>query len=141
MGAASMDTALLEIRFLPWRPHKRVMNPDSLRDAATNGGPVANDLEGLVIGLVLWLFIIIAAPVIVLVLAAGLFTVELPLVVLLGVLLFIARFTGIIPWTVLVLNTATGEERRESFRVLWRATARVRDINLDKRVKVRWAWA
>jgi hypothetical protein len=39
-----------------------------------------DDLQGLVLGLALWLAILIAAPVVVLVLAAGLLSVELPIV-------------------------------------------------------------
>ena len=89
------------------------MEADDLRNSAGNID-LGNDLSGVVVGLALTLLILIAAPVVVLVLAAGLFTVELPLVALLAVLLLIARFTGIIPWTVLILNSASGDERRES---------------------------
>ena len=135
-----MDTAVLDMRFLPWRPRARVMKADDLRNSVGNID-LGNDLSGVVVGLALTLLILFAAPVVVLVIAAGLFTVELPIVALLAVLLLIARFTGIIPWTVLIVNSATGEERRESYRTIWRATSRIKEINPDSRVKVRWAWA
>lgn len=134
-----LESALIDVRVLPWRPRARVMQPDTLRE---NVDPFSgfDDLQGVVVGLALWLVIIIAAPLIVLLLAAGLFSVELPLVVVLGVLLFLVRFTGLMPWQVLVIDHVTGEERRESYRNLWRAAGRVRSLNSDRRVKVRWAW-
>ena len=98
-----------------------------------------DDLGGVVLGLALWLVIIIAAPLLVLVLAAGLFSVELPIVVGLAVLLGVARFTGLIPWTVVILDSTSGDERRESYGAS--AAARIRGINADRHVKVRWAWA
>ncbi|SES46344.1 hypothetical protein SAMN05216199_3944 [Pedococcus cremeus] len=33
------------------------------------------------------------------------------------------------------------EERRESYRTLWRAAQHIRDVNADRRVRVRWTWA
>ena len=136
-----METALLDVRVLPWRPRARVLKPDTLRDNAGNLAFAGDDLGGIVIGLALWLVIIIAAPLIVLVLAAGLFSIELPIIVGLAVLLAVARFTGLIPWTVVILDTTSGDERRESYRSIWRATTRIRSINADHHVKVRWAWA
>jgi len=134
-----LETALLDVRVLPWRPRARVMKADTLRE---NADPfiAADDLSGVLLGLALWLVIIIAAPVIVLLLAAGLFSVELPIVVGLALLLGVARFTGLIPWTVVILDRVTGDERRESYRSPWRAVARIRGVNADRRVKVRWAW-
>lgn|SRR6478609_1030410 len=141
METTLTEAALLDIRVLPWRPRKRVLKPDTLRNSAGDFAFAGDDLGGIVIGLALWLVIIIAAPLIVLVLAAGLFSIELPIVVALAVLLAVARFTGLIPWTVVILDTISGAERRESYRSIWRATARIRDINADRHVKVRWAWA
>jgi hypothetical protein len=62
-----LETALLDVRVLPWRPRARVMDPDTLRE---NLDPfsVADDLPGLVIGLAVWLVIVIAAPLVVVVL-------------------------------------------------------------------------
>ena len=100
-----------------------------------------DDLSGLVFSLALWLLIIIAAPLMVLVLAAGLLSIELPVVVALGVLLAVIRFTGLLPWVVVIVDPTTGEERRETYRNLWRAAKRVRAVNLDGSVKVRWAWS
>jgi hypothetical protein len=138
---ALMETALLDIRALPWRPRRRVMKPDTLRNSIDGLAFDGDDLGGVVLGLALWLVIIIAAPLLVLVLAAGLFSVELPLVVGLAVLLGVARFTGLIPWTVVILDSTSGDERRESYRSIWHAAARIRGINADRHVKVRWAWA
>ncbi len=135
-----VQTAVLDVRVAPWRPRARVMKADTLRAAAD---PVTSvdDLTGVLIGLALWLVVIIAAPLIVLVLAAVLLSVELPVVVVLALLVLVARFAGLIPWTVVILDPVTGAERRESYRSIWKATARIRGINSDRRVKVRWAWA
>ena len=116
METTLTQAALLDIRVLPWRPRKRVLKPDTLRNSAGDFAFAGDDLGGIVIGLALWLVIIIAAPLIVLVLAAGLFSIELPIVVALAVLLAVARFTGLIPWTVVILDTIRGTERRESYR-------------------------
>jgi hypothetical protein len=136
-----LEIALLDVRVFPWRPRARVMKANTVRE---NADPVLWDVdgvEGLVIGLVLWLVILVAAPLIVLVLAAGLLSVELPLLVALTALLAVARFTGPIPWTVVVLDQISGEERTERYRTLWRATRRIRSVNHGRRVQVRWAWA
>ena len=135
------ETAVLDVRVLPWRPRKRMLNPDALRDNADTVAFAGDDLGGILLGLALWVFIIIAAPLLVLVLAAGLFSIELPIVVLMAILLGVARFAGLIPWSVVIINPATGEERRESYRSIWRATARIRGINHNRKVRVRWAWA
>ena len=100
-----------------------------------------DDLQGVILGLALWLVIIIAAPLIVLVLAAGLLSIELPIVVALGLFLLVIRFSGLLPWMVVIVDQVTGEERRETYRNLWRAARRIRSVNSDRRVKVRWAWS
>jgi hypothetical protein len=131
--------ALLDVRVLPWRLRARKPDPDELRRANPLSG--ADDLEGLVIGIVLWLLIIVAAPLLALLIAAMLFTIELPVVLALALLLVVIRFAGIVPWTVVVHDVVTGEETRERHRALWRALARIREVNGDRRVEVRWAWA
>jgi hypothetical protein len=136
-----LETALLDVRVFPWRPRARVMKPATLRQSADPSLWDFDGVEGVVIGLALWLTILVAAPLGVLVLAAGLFSVELPLVSALAVLLVVARFTGLIPWTVIVLDKISGEERTERYRNLWTATRRIRSVNHDRRVNVRWAWA
>lgn len=118
-----------------------MLDPDDLRDNADTVALAGDDLGGILIGLALWLFIVIAAPLLVLILAAGLFSIELPIVIVLGILLAVARFAGLIPWSVVILDPATGDERRESYRSIWRATARIRGINENRKVQVRWAWA
>ncbi|NYD42141.1 hypothetical protein [Nocardioides panaciterrulae] len=134
-----LDSALIDVRVLPWRPRARVMRADTLRD---NADPFTafDDLQGVVVGLVLWLVILIAAPLLVLVLAVGLLSIEVPVVIGLGLLLLLIRFAGLVPWQVLVIDGLTGEERHERHRSLLRAARRVRAVNGDRRVRVRWAW-
>lgn len=139
-GPATLETAVLDVRVLPWRPRARVMRPDTLRDGA-DVLDVVDGLEGLVVGLVLWVAVMIAAPVIVLVLAVALLTVEVPLAIALAVLLVVVRVTGVLPWKVLVVDHVTGAERLETYRAPWRAVHRIREINHDRRVKVHWSWA
>lgn len=134
-----VETALLDVRVLPWRPRARVMNPQTLR-ANADLGMTPDDLGGVVLSLALWLFVIIAAPVLVIVLAVGLLSVERPIVLALAVLLAVVRF-GLLPWTVVVVHQVSGKERVERYRALWRAVRRIRAVNHDRRVKVRWAWA
>jgi len=116
------------------------MKPDTLRENADPSFLPSDDVAGVLLGLALWLGIILAAPLVVLLLAAGLLSIELPVVLALAVLLAVVRFTGLIPWTVVVVDRVTGGERRESYRSIWRAARRIRAINTDRRVRVRWAW-
>ncbi len=133
--------AFLDIRVFPWRVKTRVMDADKLRNEATNTSATYGDgLADFFIGLGLWIFIIIAAPVIVLVLAGLLLSVELPIAAALAALLLIARFVGVIPWHVIVHDNATGEERVESTRSILTAVRMVREVNLDSKVRVRWRW-
>lgn len=131
------ETAVLDVRVLPWRPRARVMSADALRD---NVDPFSFD-DGIVVGVVMWLVIIIAAPLIVLVLAAALFSVELPVVAALAAILLVVRFAGLLPWEVLIVDQVSGKERRARYRNLWRALRCIRAVNGDRRVKVRWAWS
>ena len=137
-----IESALLEVRLLPWLPRPRAMKASTLRrtvDLDQLGG--VDDIAGLVLALAFWLTILLAAPVLVIVLAALLFSVELPLLIGVGLLLALARFAGLVPWTVLIINKVTGDERRESTRNVLRAVRRVREINDERRVLVRWAWS
>ncbi len=140
---SGLDSALLEVRVLPWRPRTRALEPARVRELASDGDPFlgVDDITGVAITLAVWLAIVVAAPLVVLVLAAALLSVELPVVVALAVLLLLARFTGVIPWTVVVVDRVTGAERREHHRSLVRAVRRIRAVNADRRVVVRWAWA
>lgn len=135
-----LETALLDVRVMPWRPRARVMSAEALRDNAGSLTSV-DDLSGVVLSLALWLLVIVAAPLIVLVLAVGLLSVELPLALALGLVLVVVRFTGLLPWTVMIINEVSGDERCETYRNLWTALRRIRGVNGDSRVKVRWAWA
>jgi hypothetical protein len=76
---------------------------------------------------------IIAAPLIVLVLAAMLFSVELVLLIALALLLVAARLAGVIPWTIGVVDLQVGTQRYEKTRSLVRAIRLVRDINGGRR--------
>jgi small-conductance mechanosensitive channel len=88
-----IESALLEVRFFPWRLRTRVMKAGRLRHAMDYVDPFsADDLTGLVVVFAVWLGIVIAAPLIVLVLAGLLFSVELPLLIALGALFVVARF-------------------------------------------------
>jgi len=140
VGEPALETALLHVPVFPWRPRARVLKPDAVRENAAPALWDADGVEGLVIGLELWLVILVAAPLIVLVLAVGVFSVELPVVLTLAVLLGVAQFTGLIRWTVVVLDEVTGEGRTERYRNLWRATRRIWAVNHDLGV-VRWARA
>jgi len=117
------------------------MKPDTLRDNSDPFALAFDDLGGIVIGIALWIAILILAPLIVLVLAFLLLSVELPIVIALAVILVVVRFTGLMPWTVVVVDTVSGEQTTERHRMLWRAIGRIREVNADRKVKVRWAWA
>jgi hypothetical protein len=138
-------TAVLDVRVLPWRPRRRMMDPDDFVDGVISDGPDtvlwADDLAGVVVGIGVWLFLIISAPLIVALLAVLAFSVELPLVLALGLLLAVVRFAGIIPWTVLVVDPASGVESTERYRNLLHAVRRIREVNQVTRVPVRWSWA
>ena len=140
-GGSGLESALLDVRLFPWRPRARVMEPDRLRDLVDIDLLSGDDLTGLVIGLGLWLAIIVAAPVLVLVLAAGLFSVELPVVIVVASAVVLLRFAGVVPWTVVTVDRVTLVERREQHRNLLRALRTIRAVNGDRRVLVRWAWA
>lgn len=145
---SAQPSAVLDVRLLPWRPRLRVMKPDTMREGALEFGDastMADSIEGFVFGLLFSIlfivFVLVAAPVLVFVLAGLLFSLELPLIILLGVVLPAARFLGVIPWSVLILDPVTGEETAERYRLVWNAVRRVREVNHDRRVRVRWAWA
>lgn len=118
------------------------MDPDDLREAVLQSNPLdgADDLGGIVLGLAVWITLLIAAPLVVLALAVLLLAVELPLVIALAALLAALRFTGVIPWTVLLVDRATGAESRERFRFLPSAIRRIREVSTSQRIEVRWSW-
>jgi hypothetical protein len=134
------ELAFIEVRVFPWRPRPRVMKASTLRDVA-DPGLVLDDFDGFVMGMALWLAIIVAAPVIVVLLAALLFSIELPLLLALALLLILIRLVGIIPWTVGVVDQQTGTERQEKTRSLIHAIRQVRAVNDSRRVPVRWSWS
>jgi hypothetical protein len=94
-----------------------------------------------VFGVALWLAFIIAAPAIVVLIAALLLPFELTLLIALAMLLVLTRLVGIIPWTVGVVDQQSGIERQERTRSLIRAVRMVRSINNRRRVPVRWTWS
>jgi hypothetical protein len=138
-----LASALLEVRVFPWRLRTRVMKASTFRDKISNVDPTlgTDDLSGLVIGVAGWLTILLAAPLLVLILAGALFSVELPVLVIVALVLVLARFAGLIPWMVVIVDRSSGQEQRESTRSFVRALRRVREINGDRRIVVRWAWS
>lgn len=119
------------------------MKASTLRDFASNADPTdaIDDLTGLVVVLGVWLAILIAAPLIVLLLAGALFSIELPLLVAIAVILLLARFAGLTPWTIVIVDQLSRKERVETTRNLLRARRRIREINDERRIYVRWAWS
>ena len=136
------DSAWLEVRVFPWRPRPRVMRASTLRERVSDvdllGG--LDDVAGLVIALSVWVGILIAAPLIVLLLAGALFSIELPVIILIAVLLVLARFSGVIPWKVVEKDPATGDQRRRTTRNFLRAVKWIRRANRRRRVAVHWSW-
>ena len=137
-----LAAALLEVRVFPWRLRTRAMSANTFRDKIFSVDPPlgADDLSGFVVGLAVWLMIMLAAPLLVLILAGVLFSVEVPVLVIVALALVLARFTGLIPWTVVIVDRISGQEQRESTRSFVRAVRRIRDINGDRRIVVRWTW-
>jgi hypothetical protein len=135
------DVALLEVRALPWRPRARVMSPRDLRDLASNADPLAvDDISGLALSLALMLVLFLAAPLVVLLLAIVLLPFEIAAVVIVAAGVLVARFCGVIPWTVVTVDGITGQETRSRYRTVWAAAREVRAVNGRRRVPVRWAW-
>ena len=133
------ELAFIEVRVFPWNLRPHVMKPSTVRDAA-NPIDGIDDLGGLVFGMAIWLLIIIAAPLIVLLLAAMLFSFELVLLIALALLLVVARLAGVIPWTIGVVDQQAGTQRYEKTRSLVHAIRLVRGINGGRRIPVRWRW-
>jgi hypothetical protein len=133
--------AALEIRVLPWRPRRRKIDPEVIRDGATDVSSAVDDLPGVLIGIVAMILCYVAAPLIAIVLAILLIPAELGIVLALAVLLLLARFVGLIPWTVVVVEPEAPEDHREQYRLLHRAVNRVRELNGGGRPLVHWHWA
>lgn len=133
--------AALEIRALPWRPRRRKIDPNDVREGAGDVLDLADGDESgvvIVIGLLVTILAFVFAPVAAVVLSIVFLPVEAGLVLLLGAIILVARFSGVIPWTVLVL-TVDGEEHQR-FRLLHRAVRRVRELNGGGRPPVVWRW-
>jgi hypothetical protein len=140
-GVSKHHVAAIEIRVLPWRPRRRKIDPEVIRDGATDVADVVDDLPGLLIGIVAMILCYVAAPLVAIVLAILLIPAELGIVMALAVLLLLARFVGLIPWTVVVVEPEAPEDRREQYRLLHRAVNRVRELNGGGRPQVHWHWA
>lgn len=137
-----IESAFLEVRLFPWRPRRRVSREGRHFEGADFVDFAGvDDLAGLALVAVIWLAAILLGPFLVVMLGAALFSLEVALLVGLAVFLVLSRFVGLLPWTVVVLNQVTGEHRRESIRTLVRAVRRVREVNGERRVPVRWAWS
>jgi hypothetical protein len=99
-----------------------------------------DDLTGFVVNLGVRLAIRLAAPLIVLVLAGVLLSVELPVLIVFAIVLLLARFAGLTAWRIVSVDQLSGKESIETTRNLLRARRRIRGINDDRRIYVRWAW-
>jgi hypothetical protein len=128
--------AVIEVRLLPWRPHRRRLDPNVLRPNAGTAGDVfvVDDLPTALIGIAVWVFLVLAAPIAAVVLALLFLPVELTAVLVAAAVLLAVRLVGLAPWTVNV--PGTGVER---YRSLFAAARRVRECNADGRVRVRWS--
>ena len=128
---------------LPWRPRRRAVKADDVRDAVSSGNPFAgaDDLAGVVLSLAVWLLVLVAAPLVAAVVVWLLLPVELVLVLVLALLVPLVRLLGLVPWTVLVVDHGRGDETRERHRSLLAARRRVREVNRGAQsVPVRWGW-
>jgi hypothetical protein len=137
-----IESALLDVRVLPWRVRPRIMGTATFRRQVRRVDPTSgsDDVVGAIMGLVLWLAVLAAAPLLVLVLAGLLLSVELPILVIVALLLVGIRFAGLIPWTVVVIDRLTGVERTVRTRNFLRAVRRIQTVNGQRRVSVRWRW-
>lgn len=133
-GTDAATHAVLDVALLPWRPRLRRINPNEIRDLTLWSTP--DDLAGLVFSLLVTVVVFVAAPLIAVVLAVLFLPVEIWIAAALGVLFIAARFTGLIPWTVIM-----DDGRVERHRFLPGALARVRELNGGARPRVRWHWA
>jgi hypothetical protein len=136
------DRAWLEVRVFPWRPRPRVMRASTLRERVSDVDLLSgvDDLTGVVIALGVWIAILIAAPLIVLVLAGMLFSIELPVIIIIAAALALARFSGAIPWTVVETDPGNGNQARRSTRNFLKALKWIRDVNQSRHVAVHWTW-
>jgi hypothetical protein len=110
---AVIESALLEMQVFAWRPRPRVLKASTVREAVDPnlfGGDDPAGLLGLALSLAAWAAITLLAPLIVPMLAATLFFVEVPLLLVLALGLIAARFAGLIPWTVLIVDRFTGKQ-------------------------------
>jgi hypothetical protein len=81
----------------------------------------------------------VAAPLLVVLLAAALFPVELALALIVAGLILVVRFTGIVPWTVVITDPG-GNTDTERYRSLLHAIRRVRGVNGVRQVAVQFSW-
>lgn len=122
--------AVVDVRMLPWRPRARVVDAglDLLPDAPS-GDDIISGIIALVVTVV-WVLVLLL-----LLLGVVVVLLELWLVGALALLLLLARFAGVVPWTVF-----TGDGF-ETYRWLPHATARVREINGSRRARFSFSWA
>lgn len=121
--------AVIDVRLLPWRPRARLVDHGiDVPDASSLGDDPISGFITLVLGaLSLLLTLVLLLGVVVVLL-------ELWVVGALALLLLVARFTGVVPWTVF---TGDGYER---YRWLPHAAARVRALNGSRRAEFSWSW-
>lgn len=135
----TLPDAWLDLPLLPWRPRRRKMKAESVRETAWDFGPPDfDDPAGFALGIAVWVLLLVAAPVMVVLLAWLLFAFELPVLLIIGAVLVVLRVCGLIPWTVVIVD-ANGE-RRLPRRNLLRARREIRAITGRVRVDLRWSW-
>lgn len=135
--------AFIDVRLLPWRPRPRRIRRGRAGDGLDgldflDGLGGLDDLSGLALGVVVAIVIYLAAPLLLILLGVLLLPVELVVVAVLGALILVVRFAGIVPWTVIVTSRDDTADS-ERYRNVVNAVRRVREINRDGRLAVRFS--
>jgi hypothetical protein len=140
------DAAWLEIRLFPWRPRKRDIDIDAL-DAAPDVLDGVAGVDDLGMGCLVGVGIVLLTVILPVVLVGIVFALEWPVVLLLGLLLIVGRFLGVIPWTVVTVEridtperSTTAVERQTKTRSLRRAVRQIREANETSRTPIHWSW-
>jgi hypothetical protein len=140
--AKQPTTAVIEVRLSPWRPRRRRFKADRFGEDAgellIDVGSGFDDLGAFAIALLVLGLIFVAAPVLVLLLVTLLLPLEVLLAVILGALLLLIRFAGIVPWSV-VLTERDDTSTTEHYRNLINAINRVWTVNGNRRIPLRFS--
>jgi hypothetical protein len=137
------QAAFIDVRLLPWRPRPRRLRRGRANDTLDrldllDGVGGFDDLGGLALGVFIAVVIYLAAPLLLIILGFLLLPIEMIVVAILGALILLVRFAGVVPWTVVVTNR-DDTAQSERYRNVLRAVSRVRSINSDGRMAVRFS--